>query len=107
MKGISHAAHKLEGQKMFQILAKAQGLERQGRHIIHFEIGDPDFDTPKNIVDAACESLRNGETHYCNSAGLGDYKNVAAEITERSRGFKRPAGPKAPGERSQKKMLLN
>jgi len=49
---------KIEGQKMFQILAKAQELERQGKEIIHFEIGDPDFDTPKSIVEAACEALK-------------------------------------------------
>ena len=42
---------------MFQILAKAQELEKNGKEIIHFEIGDPDFDTPKNIIDAAIESL--------------------------------------------------
>ena len=73
---------------MFQVLAKAQELERQGKKIIHFEIGDPDFDTPANIVDAACNALKKGDTHYTNSSGLLDYKKVAAEITERSRGFK-------------------
>lgn len=88
MKGLSLAADRLEGQKMFQILAKAQELEAQGKEIIHFEIGDPDFDTPTNIVDAACEALRQGNTHYTNSSGLVDYRKVAAEVTERSRGFK-------------------
>src|SRR4030066_1062258 len=88
MKNISNAANRLEGQKMFQILAKAQELERQGKKIIHFEIGDPDFDTPVNIVNAACKSLKEGNTHYTNSSGLLDYKKVAAEVTERSKGFK-------------------
>lgn len=88
MKHISNAAYRLEGQKMFQILAKAQELERQGKKIIHFEIGDPDFDTPANIVDAACNALRKGDTHYTVSSGLLEYREVAAEITERSRGFK-------------------
>ena len=64
MKKLSEAAHKLEGQKMFQILAKTRELERQGEEILHFELGDPDFDTPKNIVDVALESLKKGETHY-------------------------------------------
>ena len=73
---------------MFQILAKAQELERQGREIIHFEIGDPDFDTPSNIVKAACEALKKGDTHYTNSSGLLEYRKIASEITERSRGFK-------------------
>ncbi|MFA4915044.1 MAG: pyridoxal phosphate-dependent aminotransferase [Syntrophales bacterium] len=88
MKNLSNAATRIEGQQMFQVLAKAQELERQGKNIIHFEIGDPDFDTPVNIVDAACKALRAGDTHYTNSAGLFDYKKVAAEVTERSRGFK-------------------
>ncbi len=88
MKNISNAAHRLEGQKMFQILAKAQELERQGKKIIHFEIGDPDFDTPVNIVNAACNALRKGDTHYTISSGLVEYRKVAAEITERSRGFR-------------------
>lgn len=73
---------------MFQIFAKTQELERKGKKIIHFEIGDSDFDTPANIVDAACSALRKGDTHYTNSSGLFEYKKVAAEITERSRGFK-------------------
>jgi aspartate aminotransferase len=88
MKNISEAADRIEGQKMFQVLAKAQELERQGKKIIHFEIGDPDFATPANIVDAACKALREGDTHYTNSSGLFDYKKVAAAVTERSRGFK-------------------
>jgi aspartate/methionine/tyrosine aminotransferase len=88
MKKLSEAANRLEGQKMFQVLAKAQELQRQGKKIIHFEIGDPDFDTPTNIVDAACKSLKNGDTHYTVSSGLLEYRKVAAEITERSRGFK-------------------
>ena len=56
MTRLSHAASRLEGQKMFQILAQAQELERSGRSIIHFEIGDPDFNTPKNIVNAIVEN---------------------------------------------------
>jgi aspartate/methionine/tyrosine aminotransferase len=88
MKRISEAANRLEGQKMFQILAKAQQLERRGKRIIHFEIGDPDFDTPANIVEMACKALRSGDTHYTTSSGLIDYKRVAAKVTERSRGFK-------------------
>jgi len=88
MKKLSDAAHKLEGQRMFQILAVARELERQGKEILHFELGDPDFDTPKNIVQAAIESLKNGETHYAPSSGLLELKKAAADVTLRSRGFK-------------------
>lgn len=73
---------------MFQILAVARELERQGKEILHFELGDPDFDTPENIVQSAIESLRNGETHYAPSSGLLEFKKAASEVTLRSREFK-------------------
>jgi len=88
MPKISDAANRLEGQKMFHILAKAQELERQGKETIHFEIGDPDFDTPKNIVNAAYYSLKKRETHYTNSKGLLELRVVAADVTTKSRGFR-------------------
>lgn len=92
MPKLSEAAGRLEGQKMFQILAKTQEMERQGKKIIHFEIGDPDFDTPKNIADACYYALKKGDTHYTNSMGLLDFRVAAAEVTERSRGFKPDIG---------------
>jgi len=88
MRRLSDKALRLEGQKMFQVLAKTKKLERQGREIIHFEIGDPDYDTPENVVDAVCQSLRDGKTHYTTSSGLLEYRKIAAEVTQRSRGFK-------------------
>jgi len=88
MRKLSKAAQKLEGQKMFQILALARDLERQGRWILHFELGDPDFDTPQNIMEAAIEALRCGDTHYAPSSGLLELKEAAAEVTIRSRGFR-------------------
>jgi aspartate/methionine/tyrosine aminotransferase len=88
MKQLSDAAYKLEGQRMFQILTKAKQLERQGKEILHFELGDPDFNTPENIVEAAIKALKKGETHYAPSAGLLELKEAAADVTVRSRGFK-------------------
>lgn len=88
MKKLSDAAHKLEGQKMFQILALARELERQGKEILHFELGDPDFNTPENIVEAAIKALKNGDTHYVPSSGLLELKKAAADVTVRSRGFR-------------------
>jgi len=88
MRRFSDKAMRLEGQKMFQVLAKAKELERQGKEIIHFEMGDPDFNTPENIINAACKSLGSGNTHYTTSSGLLEFREVAAEITKRSRGFK-------------------
>lgn len=84
---LSDAAKRIKGQEMFQILARAKNLESSGKDILHFELGDPDFSTPKNVVDAACESLRSGGTHYTPSSGLHELKLKAQEVTERSRGF--------------------
>jgi len=73
---------------MFKVLAHVLDLERNGKDIIHFEIGDPDFDTPLNIKKAACDSIMKGETHYTSSLGLLDMRIAASEATERSRGFR-------------------
>ena len=54
----------------FEVLNKARALERQGKSIIHLEIGEPDFDTPANVVEAGVDALRKGWTHYGPSAGL-------------------------------------
>src|SRR4030042_4349126 len=88
MKKISENAKKLRGQPMFHILVKAKELEKQGKKILHFELGDPDFNTPKNIVQAATDSLRRGETHYTDPQGLLEFRTAAADATERSRKFR-------------------
>jgi aspartate aminotransferase len=67
----------------FSVLAKAKALEAQGRDIIHLEIGEPDFDTADHIVDAACEALRSGETHYTPTAGIPELREaIAADVAE-------------------------
>lgn len=84
---LSQAAGNLEGQPMFKVLAKVQELERAGQDVVHFEIGDPDFDTPPNIVEAAYQALRRGETHYTSSMGLFDFRETVRQTTSRNRGF--------------------
>jgi len=84
---LSSAAAKLEGQPMFKVLTKVQELERQGGDIVHFEIGDPDFNTPANIVHAACESLKKGETHYTSSMGVREFREAVCWTTQNTRGF--------------------
>ena len=88
MKHFSEASKVLEGQKMFQILAEAKNLENAGQDIIHFEIGDPDFTTPTNVIESCVKALRSGDTHYTPSSGLEAFKIAAAEITYNSRGFR-------------------
>jgi aspartate aminotransferase len=63
----------------FEVLAKARALEAQGRKVIHLEIGEPDFDTPANIRDAAKKALDESYTHYGPSAGLPALREVLAE----------------------------
>jgi len=72
----------------FEVLNKARALERQGRSIIHLEIGEPDFDTPPNVVEAAVNALHKGWTHYGPSAGLPDLRQALAEYVSRTRGVK-------------------
>ena len=84
---LSNAAARIKGQEMFQILATARDLEVKGKNILHFELGDPDFPTPDNIVKAACKSLNAGDTHYTPSSGLHDLKLMAQKVTTKSRGF--------------------
>lgn len=86
-KPLSEAAYRIEGQPMFKVLDKVQKLEQQGEKVIHFELGDPDFDTPRHIIEAAYSSMKKGETHYTSSMGLYDMRVAAAEATSFSRKF--------------------
>jgi aspartate/methionine/tyrosine aminotransferase len=72
----------------FETLAKARGLEAQGKDIVHLEIGEPDFDTPANVIDAGVKAMRGGWTHYTPSAGLPDLREAIAEDVSRSRKVK-------------------
>src|SRR5438477_13183949 len=70
----------------FEVLNKARALERQGKEIIHLEIGGPAFDTPKNIVEAGIQALHKGWTHYGPSAGLPELRQAIAAEVSRSPG---------------------
>jgi len=71
----------------FEVLAKAKALEAQGRDIIHLEIGEPDFDTPVNISEAAIKALREGKTHYGPAAGIPELRKAIAEEISKQRGI--------------------
>jgi aspartate aminotransferase len=72
----------------FEVLAKARVMEAQGKDIIHLEIGEPDFDTPANIVEAGIQAIRDGWTHYGPSAGLPVMREAIAEEVSRTRNVK-------------------
>ncbi len=89
-----HKAHELRLAKRmarlgtetaFEVLVKAKALEAQGRDIVHLEIGEPDFDTPRNIIDAAVDALHKGFTHYGPSAGLMELREVIAQYVSETR----------------------
>ncbi len=74
---------RLGTESAFDVLVRAQALEAQGKEIIHLEIGEPDFATPANIVDAGAKALRGGWTHYGPSAGLPQLREaVAADVAQ-------------------------
>jgi len=87
MNKFSKISENLTGQKMFQILAQAKDLEKQGKDVIHLEIGDPDFNTPQTVKDIACNAIQDNHTHYAISQGLDEFRQRAAEKIARSRGF--------------------
>ncbi|MFZ0138034.1 MAG: pyridoxal phosphate-dependent aminotransferase [Candidatus Sulfotelmatobacter sp.] len=72
----------------FEVLNKARALERQGKSIIHLEIGEPDFDTPANVIEAGVDALHKGWTHYGPSAGLPELRQTIAEYVSRTRSVK-------------------
>ncbi|MFM9107797.1 MAG: pyridoxal phosphate-dependent aminotransferase [Chloroflexota bacterium] len=67
----------------FEVLVRARALEAKGIEVVHLEIGEPDFDTPANIVDAGADALRNGCSHYGPSAGQPDLRAAIAEYINR------------------------
>jgi aspartate aminotransferase len=71
----------------FEVLARARALEAQGKKVVHLEIGEPDFDTPRFIRKAAAQALEEGFTHYGPSAGLPEFRKVIAERWKAERGI--------------------
>lgn len=77
---------RLGTESAFEVLAKAKGLEAQGKDIVHLEIGQPDFITPANISEAAFKAMKDGHTGYGPSAGLLEFREVIAEHISETRG---------------------
>jgi aspartate/methionine/tyrosine aminotransferase len=85
--GLADSLSRLGTETAFSVLAQARDLERQGREIIHLEIGEPDFETPDHIKKAAVAALEAGETHYCPTAGIAELREEAARSLSRTRGI--------------------
>ncbi|MGB2928408.1 MAG: pyridoxal phosphate-dependent aminotransferase [Desulfobacterales bacterium] len=76
---ISHRTKEMTPFIVMDVLEKAHEMERQGVHVIHLEVGEPDFDTPQCIKDAACRALDNGHTHYTHSLGMIELREAISE----------------------------
>jgi aspartate/methionine/tyrosine aminotransferase len=85
---LSERLARLGTETAFEVLVRARALEAQGRSVIHLEIGEPDFDTPSHITDAAVAALKGGATHYGPSSGLPDLRQAVAEDSTARRGVK-------------------
>ena len=84
---LANRMSRLGTETAFEVLVRARALERQGKSIIHLEIGEPDMDTPANVVDAGVDALRKGFTHYCPAAGLPELREAVAVEVSSSRGI--------------------
>ena len=85
MKAFAERLSRLGTESAFEVLARAKALEAQGKEIIHMEIGEPDFDTPGYIKQAAKDALDEGHTHYVPSAGIWDVRQTIADYVSETR----------------------
>ncbi|MFM2133252.1 MAG: hypothetical protein RL156_533 [Bacteroidota bacterium] len=84
---IAERISRLGTETAFEVLVRARALEAQGKNIVHLEIGEPDFDTPDNIIEAAKNALDNSWTHYGPSNGLPAAREACAAYFNKTRGI--------------------
>src|SRR5438874_285710 len=82
---VARRMSRLGTESAFEVLLKARNLEAQGREIVHLEIGEPDFDTPANVIEAGVEALQTGWTHYAPSPGFPEMREAVAEYIRDTR----------------------
>jgi aspartate aminotransferase len=83
---LAHRMSRLGTETAFEVLNRARALEKQGKDVIHLEIGEPDFDTPANVIEAGANALHHGWTHYGPAAGNPDLRQTIADYVSRTRG---------------------
>jgi aspartate/methionine/tyrosine aminotransferase len=83
----SAASSRLGTESAFDVLARARELEAQGRHIVHMEIGEPDFDTPEHIKRAGIAAIEDNQSHYTPSAGIPELRDCIAAYAAKFRGI--------------------
>jgi len=82
---LAERMHRIGTETAFEVLVRARALEAQGRSIIHLEIGEPDFATPRHIVEAAQRALDEGWTHYGPAQGYPELREAVASYVCRTR----------------------
>ena len=82
---LADRTNRLGTETAFEVLARAKALEAQGKSIIHLEIGEPDFDTPRHIIEAAHKALDDGWTHYGPASGDMNLKEAIVDEIKSSR----------------------
>ncbi len=87
MRPLARRMGRLGTETAFEVLARARALEAKGRSIVHLEIGEPDFDSPRSVVAAGVASIERGETHYTPSAGIPELREAVANYLNRARGL--------------------
>ena len=87
-KGLAGDFSLLRGEPPIEYLTKANQLEAEGRDMVRFEIGQPDFDTPDNVKEAAKQALDEGFTHYVPTMGIPELREAIQEDIEKTRGFR-------------------
>jgi aspartate aminotransferase len=85
---LARSMSRLQTESAFEVLARARALEAQGRHVIHLEIGEPDFPTPRHIVDAGKQALDEGWTKYGPTPGFPEFREAIAADVARTRGIR-------------------
>jgi aspartate/methionine/tyrosine aminotransferase len=88
--GLAARVGRMGTESAFEVLARARALEAQGRKVVHLEIGEPDFDTPGHIIEAAVDALRGGFTHYNPAPGYPEVREAIGQFFGRTG---RPAYP--------------
>lgn len=84
---LAERMYRLGTETAFEVAARARALEAKGKPIIHLEIGEPDFDTPAHIRQAACQALDEGYTHYSGSTGIPELREALAKYAGEKRGL--------------------
>ena len=82
-KSFAKRVQNLGTEKAFEVLSRCKALEAEGKEIIHMQIGEPDFDTPANIIEAGVSALRGGYTHYVANSGMPEVKDAIADYCKK------------------------